>query len=331
MQRFNRILTLHDQPLYTNGILAGLQELGYIVRVEDLMPHHQEMHSSIIHQLIDDFKPDLVFNPGWCHDRINLEAMFEILKSKGIPHVYWASEDPTFHRQVSLPIANKSIFTFTTTEEYLPRYRRRGLKAELLQFGCNPSLHKKWPLDNRYVHDIVLVAHNYVFKEYSTWLPFRLRSNQVMVTPLVEQEYDLRVWGLWWNDLGAEVCIPYRFCGGTLDYQEMPKVYSSAKIVLGVQFDNSSRTQTSCRPFEALACGAFHLTICTPSLQRLFRNHRHLVWSNSAEETRELADYYLHHHAAREKIALAGQREVYRRHTYKQRASSMMSKLRQVY
>ncbi|MHB1126057.1 MAG: CgeB family protein [Bacillota bacterium] len=326
-----RILTLHDQHLYTYGILAGLQELGHIVRVEDLRTQPKENHPIIIRQLIDDFKPDLVFNPGWCHDRINMEAMFEILRIRGIPHIYWATEDPTFHKQVSMPIALKSAFTFTTTIEYLSRYRGRGLNAGFLQFGCNPHLHKKWPMDTKYAHDIVLVAHNYVMKEYRRWLSFRLHSNRIMVAPLIEREYDLKVWGLWWDDPLAEVCIPYRFCAGTLDYMEVPKVYSSANIVLGVQFDNTSRTQTSCRPFEVLACGAFHLTIGTPALRRLFRNHRHLVLSNSPEETREQVEYYLHHPAARDKIAQAGQREVYRRHTYRQQASSMMSQLRKIY
>ncbi len=319
-----RILTFHEHPIYTTGILAGLQEAGHEVKIKNLKNCPQEEHRKLMNHEINEFKPDFIFNPGWCHDRINLEAMFELLKAKGIPHIYWATEDPTFFDLATLPLARQSAFVFTTTIEYLSRYRELGINSNYLQFGFNPAFHKPWPAQPEYSADIILVANNYVMKGYTNWLPFRLESTKTIVEPLVNGNYDLKIWGLWWTDPSAEIIIPVRYYGGELDYNEMPKANSSAKIVLGSQFDNTSISQTSCRIFEVLACGAFHLTVYTPSTETLFSNHKHLVWSSSPEETKGLVDYYLNNDSARERIAKEGQEEVYRKHTYRQRADYMM-------
>ena len=319
-----RILTLHEHPIYTTGILAGLHEIGHVVKIKNLKKYPQKEHRKIINNEIDKFKPDFVFNPGWCHDRINLDAMFEVLKERGIPHIYWATEDPTFFDLATLPLAKQSAFVFTTTIEYLARYQELGINSNYLQFGFNPAFHKPWPVRTEYKADIILVANNYVLKEFTDWLPFRLESTKTIVVPLVNGNYNIKIWGLWWVDPLAEITIPEAYYGGKLDYYEMPKANSSAKIVLGTQFDNISTTQTSCRTFEVLGCRAFHLSVYTPAVEMFFSNHNHLVWSKSADETRELVDYYLVNDSARERIAQKGQEEVFRRHTYRQRADYMM-------
>lgn len=319
-----RILSFQEHPIYTSGIFTGLQDLGHEVRIKDLKNDPFEDHRKLIVNEINEFKPDFVFNPGWCHDRIHLDSMFDVLKEKGLAHIYWATEDPTFYELASLPLARRSDFVFTTTMELLPSYRRLGIPSEYLQFGVNPKLHKPWPKQTEYTADIILVAHNYVLKGYNEWLPFRLQSTKILVEPLTDGIYDIKIWGLWWTDPKALIVIPERFHGGELDYYEMPKANSSAKIVLGSQFDNTSKTQTSCRAFEVLGSRAFHLTIYTPATERLFQNHKHLVWSKSPEETKELVDYYLKNDFKREKIALQGQQEVYHKHTYRQRADYMM-------
>jgi spore maturation protein CgeB len=145
---------------------------------------------------------------------------------------------------------------------------------------------------------------------------------------VVEGGYDLRVWGLWWDDQTKPYHLPSRYTGGYLGHLDLPTVYSSADIVLGLHLDASSPTQTSIRTFEALGCGAFYLTEYTPAHERLFVNGEHLVWSKSAEETADLVAFYLPRPEARERIATAGLAEAYAKHTVTHRALEVREALR---
>ena len=87
----------------------------------------------------------------------------------------------------------------------------------------------------------------------------------------------------------------------------------------------TSQTQTSMRPFEALGCSGFHLSQYTPAMANIFGiENKYLALSNGAKETRELLDYYLEHDNERKAIALAGQKFVYTEHTYKRRVYDIL-------
>lgn len=86
----------------------------------------------------------------------------------------------------------------------------------------------------------------------------------------------------------------------------------------------------SMRTFEILGCGGFFLTQHTRAIEYMFKNHTHLVWSKSYEETVELMDYYLNNESERERIALNGQQFVYENHTYEKRASEIIKALKDV-
>lgn len=122
--------------------------------------------------------------------------------------------------------------------------------------------------------------------------------------------------------------MPKEFCGGDLQFEDLASIYAGAEIVLGIQLANSSRTQTSRRLFETLACGAFHLALDTKGTRKCFVSGKHLVLTKSAEETLESAKYYLNNPRERKRIAAAGQFEVYRCHTYPHRAMDFEAAVR---
>uniref|UniRef100_UPI00161ECBD7 glycosyltransferase family protein n=1 Tax=Anaerosolibacter carboniphilus TaxID=1417629 RepID=UPI00161ECBD7 len=62
----------------------------------------------------------------------------------------------------------------------------------------------------------------------------------------------------------------------------------------------------------------------------MFTNNFHLTCSYSHEDTVRLVDYFLKHEAERQAIAQNGQREVYSKHTYKERARQVL-KFMQLY
>lgn len=314
-----KVLFTGEAPLIKYGLMSGFEVLGHDVRFLHgdyrLFDKDANTQKTIFEKAVTEYEPDLVISEG--ASGVNIPVISEILKKNGIFHVYWAIEDPPHFNSISLPRARLCDFTFTTAVECIPKYKRNGLKAGLLLFACNPAYHRQVPPDKRFSHDIVLVASNY---------DCRYDEAKFMVRSLAERNYDLKVWGFWWDDPKRAINLidyPDKF-GGLLPYEQLPAVYSSAKIVLGMHCDDTSRTQTSMRTFEVLGCGAFYLTHYTKAHENLFSNGKHLVWSRSAAETVSYVDYYLRNQEERQKIALEGQKKVYTEHTYTDRAEHLL-------
>lgn len=316
-----RVLTVNERTYYVNlGILAAMRDHGYSVEVLPLGDYPRDQQRRVLESRLREFRPDYVLTPGWSVGIFDTEIFLSVMDSSVHTHVYWATEDPLFFSDVSMVFAPHSDYVFTTTEECVERYRAMGLRSSTLLFGCNPRLFRPVPPKPQYQHDIVLVANNY------TWFDedrnFRAKAINNVVRPLVERGYDISLWGCNWSTEECGMDLGPRW-GGFCDYLDTPHAYSSAKIVLGLQSVNTSRTQTSCRTFEVMGCGAFLLTCCTPSHEYLFENHKHLVWSDSPEATVELVNYYLSHDSERQAIAAAGRAEVLRRHTYEHRLDEL--------
>ena len=265
---------------------------------------------------IDEFNPDIVFNDGGTG---RMPKLFPLLEQRGIPHVYWAIEDPVSFDFLSLPFAQKSALVFTPCWESLADYRRHGISAHLLMFACNPSYHRTGTPDSRFNHDIVFSGNNYSYH------PARQKGIATVLQPLIDHGYDLQVYGNeWWLDPNQSYTIPPSYYGGYMANEDLPAVCATARIILGLHSVDTSRTMMSMRTFEILGCQGFYLTQWTPAIEEMFINHHHLVWSKSPEETLDLVNYYLQHPQLRQRIARQGQAEVYRKHTYQQRVREIM-------
>ncbi len=284
---------------------------------------------SSLNARVEKFKPDIIFSYGyWLFPEFDLcqfaAAINHLRETKGIRHIYWNMDDPPGFEQLSLPIIKTGCcdLALTTAEELILKYEQYGCSAALLMFGCWPSIHRRVLPLAQYKHDLVLIANNYNTKNGPK--NFRLRGVEDILKPVVENGCDIKVWGYWWGEKDTYYPLREDICGGFLMPGKEPQVYASTKIALGFQSVDNSRTMISCRVFEVLGCGAFHLTQYSPALETYFKNKVHLVWSESAAETEELVQYYLTHEREREKIALQGQAYVYRYHTFVDRARVTM-------
>lgn len=314
-----RVLCVNHLLYYINdGLFEAMKDKGYEVRILPLGNYPKDMQRGVLKDAIHELKPDYVFTPGWSQGIFETEMFIETIKQYKIPHVYWAAEDPIFLDEVSMVFAPHCDYIFTTSAECKKIYKNLGKDTSTLLFGCNPKIFRKTPPKPKYQHDIVIVANNYDW--FSEDKGFRRKAIQQIVAPLVHDGYDIKVFGYEsWIKAGDCFTIEDKYYGGYVNYHETPYIYSSGKIVLGIQSVNNSLTQTSVRTYEILGSGAFHLTCHTPSHENLFNNHEHLVWSNSPRETVELVDYYLKHNKEREEIAKRGQEEVLSKHTYAHR------------
>lgn len=166
--------------------------------------------------------------------------------------------------------------------------------------------------------------------------------------PAAEHEADIAFTGHFWGDAREAVhqldpaTLDARFAiyghgwdedpgfapywRGPVPYQELPRVYGSAKLVID---DSHPVTRVwdslNSRVFDATAAGALVLTNCTGGVAEQFGGR--LPSFSTPEELRALVDRYLGDDAARERLAAEMRAEVLARHDYRHRASTLVEAL----
>ncbi len=315
-----KVLFTNDPPLIKYGIAEGFKQIGHEVKVmqgdsERLWGQPIPEQIKRFRKGIQEFKPDFIFTEG--HPGFDSKSICETAVRCGIPHLYWAIEDPVctdLTIQTYVPYVD---YIFTTTIEKIPVYKALGKKAELLLFGCNPQFHRFTGVDLKCCYDIVLVANNY---------SSRYEEVKWFLMPLVEKGFNIKVWGIWWDDAARPVNLLKfpEIYGNVLPYEDLPKVYSSAKIILGVNCDDTSMTQTSMRPYEALACGGgLYLGHYTKAQENLFGEL--IFQTHNTQETVTAVNRILNlTESERKGIAQKAQDEVYQKHSYAIRAEQII-------
>lgn len=311
-----KFLFTNDAPLIKYGLAAGFRQTGHQVQIMygetgRLWGISPEEQFSRLTRAIEAFRPDALFTEG--HPQVEPDVICQTAQKFGVPHLYWAIEDPVCTGLTLATYAPRVDLIFTTTVECLPVYEKLGKKAQLLLFGCNPDIHRFLGVDEAYRHDLVLVASNY---------SSRYREAQWFVLPLVERGYDIKIWGIWWDDGTRPVHLLNhpRVYGGILPYELLPTVYSSSKIILGMNCDDSSKTQTSMRPYEALACGGgLYLSHYTKAQEYLFKQDIFQV-RNLHETLETVRQLLAMPDAKRTALTQKAQANVYRKHSYSRRA-----------
>lgn len=306
-----KVLCLNDSPLLTFGLASGFSEHDELRFLPVREPDWEEQ----LQQLLRFWRPDFAFADGVSISTVATNLLRRLL-IHDLPLVYWAIDDPPDWRRMSLPLSRRAALVLTPAEECITRYQRNQIKALYFHFACNPAFHHPHKAVERYQCDLLLVAN------YYTSYPQRKYGLEILLNPLFRSLYELKVYGneQWLNNTDHYV-LPQGVYQGYLPYAHLPLAYSSAKIILGLHSVIDSPTMMSMRTFEALACRAFFLTHWSQGIENMFKNHVHLVWSRSSDETLELVRFYLARDDLREKIARQGQAEVYRLHTYKQRVN----------
>jgi len=313
-----KILFIDVDPQYLLGLPSGFEKNGCKVKIlTDIVEEELE-------QLLEEYHPDLVVTAGWTkiHTDSKLKILGEMVEKYHLKHAYWATEDPRWTDQWSLPYikATKPEYIFTIERESVVFYQQLGFKAYYLPWACNPDFHQPTEPVETYKCDIALVATAGI-----TWSSYRRDSARILLKPLVERGYDVAIWGKRWDKLDPNIVgfdVDSRYLRGKLSYLETNHVYSSAKIVLGFQ---NVTTELTSRAYEIMGARGFLLVPATTAVLEKFKPGKHLVVTRSEDETLRQVDYYLNQEEKRKKIALRGQQKVYSYHnTYSDRAAQML-------
>lgn len=317
-----KILLLEDAPIFKYGFASAMIKKGIEVKYTSLCIDINKGNLYALQEEIEQFKPDAILNAGMCIMN-NLDKMFKIIKDYFIPYIYWAIEDPVYFTHVSLKNALAASMCMTTAVECIPKYKRYGIHAELMMFGCNKDFHYKGNINPKFEHDIIFIGNNY--KQHFS----RKKGIDIILKPLMQRGYDIKVYGNdWWFDTSQNFVLDEKYYGGYCAYEELPDAYATAKIALGVHSVANSNTMMSMRTFEIMGCGGFYLTQYTPAIQKCFLNEKHLIWSENPYDTLRMVERYLNNEDGRERIALEGQKECYLKHDYDKKVDIFVYELK---
>lgn len=319
-----KVLFLESDPMWIYGLPNGFRDLGYEVKVSG------ELNKNNIWEIIESFKPELIISMGWTKENTGnkVEWIKKAVKKNKIPHIYWATEDPTHTFTFTLPLIKKMQpdFIFTICKERVNYYREIGIKADYLDFGYHPKINYYTGVDEKYKCSIAVVANGYANNLRKYPKHYRIESIKTLVVPLIEQNIRVDFWGRGWEETASmfNIKIPKEWIHGYLDFIDTSKVYSSADIVLGLQ---NHKTQLTQRTYEILASKGFLLTSDTEVIRKLFLPNKDLVVASTPDDTIKLILKYLNNKNERDKIIKSGYKSV-QAHSYKSRAEYMLEKLK---
>jgi hypothetical protein len=295
---------LYPCQLFEHGFVPGLRQAGINA---DYIP--TKITGKALKLYIDGKRPDyFAFLGGWLPE---YEELCAVAHAHGIGLIYWATEDPCAFRETLPTCVRHADIVLSTAMECVEQYRIMGKRAGLLTFGCNPDYHAPGTVRFDYVVDWAAPCSFYAGHAC------RRRGFESIIRPCVESPYSGFVSGHNWFLPEANTYFTARDIRRPwIPCAEMPDLYSSVKINIGLQCDDTSTTQSSMRPYEVLSCGGFLLCQRTPALEQGFTEYEHLVLSDNAEHTRDLLDYFLQHEDDRLAIAQAGQAFVREHYSY---------------
>ncbi|MBP1989184.1 CgeB family protein [Paenibacillus eucommiae] len=318
-----RILFLERGKLWSYGLPDGFRELGHMVRMSG------PVTSSNVAKHLNVFKPDLLISVGWGpdHTRPKQQLVRKLATQYKIPLVYWSTEDPNFTQAFTIPLLQtmNPDFVFTISSKTAARFRKMGYRSAHLDFAYHRNVHQSTKPIAKYRSDIAVVANAYpdVLRKYP--LLFRRKALEILIRPLLKHGLRIDFYGRDWHRmapfLGA--AIPKKWLHGPIAYKDAHKVYSSAKIILGLQNYKDMVTQ---RTYEVLGSRGFMLTCDTPAIHRLLKPGREIAVSSTPQQTVLKVRYYLENQQAREEIQKQGRKAIDPHH-YKNRAQTMLSTL----
>lgn len=214
-------------------------------------------------------------------------------------------------------------FDFFTTPDYFGerKYELLGFKNSIhFPFGCNENIYHKINIEKEY--DLSFVG---------AWHPHR----EWLINRLKKCGFSVKVAGYGWP-------------GGTVDHQEMVKIFNKSCINLNlsnsINWDvryltsslrgivNTFRSpknseQIKARHFEINGCGGFQLTYYVEGLEKYYEIGKELDVYLNADDLEKKVSFYLRNQDLIEEISSAGLNRTLRDHLFKDRFNNLFAKM----
>lgn len=122
----------------------------------------------------------------------------------------------------------------------------------------------------------------------------------------------------------------YPWGNQNFDGRLVANTYTMSKIGLNIASGGvfAKELQFSSRVYQVMGCGAMLLCEKVKGMERLFEDGKHLVMYEGVKDLVEKALYYSEHHEERERIARAGQQEIFAKHLISIRVSQFLEEFK---
>lgn len=277
-------------------------------------------------RLASEARPDLMLVMNGLHVfPENHLQMASQVRELGVRTAIWFADDPYF-TDFTPQIAAVYDDVFTHELSCLELYRQMGsTRVHYLPLAASISAYRPAPVEMAYHSDICFIGNGFPNRIhfFNRITPYLLRRKVVIM-------------GALWDRLDRFTTLSKRIRLDWTPVDETVKYYNGAKIVINLHrgavdpvYSKNARQiegrSINPRTFEIAACGAFQMTDLREDLPLYFVPGSEIVTYASPEEFMELADYYLHHEAERNRIAVKGLARTLREHTFYHRLHQMFS------
>jgi hypothetical protein len=194
---------------------------------------------------------------------------------------------------------------------FVERFRREGLRAQLLQHAFEPSL-----LDRLEPPPPLEAVAAFIGSVGA------LHTRRMELLEFLSRRVPLECWSSG-DSFAAGSSLRDRTHPPVWGY-EMYRRLQRSKIALNIHVDATGNHAGNLRLFEATGVGALLVTDMKDNLNDIFEVGREVVAYRSPEECARLIQYYLEHEGERRTIARAGQQRTLRDHTYRQRMQQLV-------
>jgi spore maturation protein CgeB len=294
--------------------VAAFQRMGHEVGVFDsgdrsLHEDFADLNVALLER-VASWQPDVIF----CvlmHYEVWSETLDLIRAKSPVVVVNWGTDDSWKFAQASRFFAAHVDLHVSTDREAVQAAPSQRLQNVFLSQWATSAAASTDPCPSQSCrYDVSFVGSMYGYR--AEWIA-TLRASGIAVS-----------------------CFGHGTENGVVGAAEIPDIYRTSRISLnfsgagqntgGVgRFDGR---QIKARTFEVPGAGGFLLTEAAPGLERYFTIGREIATFASPRELVERVRYYLDHPGERDVIARAGHARAIAEHTYEQRISEILERLR---
>jgi len=290
--RKKRILYI-DHFSYTNTSAYWLKAFKKFGKVKTF---EIKENKDLFKEITMNFKPDHIHLGGSVKNGIiPPDSLSDIKKETEctISAIYGDASYSVYHSELSKIVD----YIYLTNKTHIKMNKEKGLKNfKYLPCPTDPEIFKSYKLPKLY--DVIFIGNNY-------------QTSRLPLLKKLSELFDLKVFGFGWKGTDLDF-------GKPVFGRDFSKACSRSKISIGIIDDNwvDLEAYFSNRLINTLATGCFFISRYTPGMEKVFTNNKHLMEYTEEKELIKLIKYYLANEKEREKIALAGQKEVYKKYTY---------------
>ena len=219
------------------------------------------------------------------------------------------------------------------SKKLLELHKSMGYDGAFIPTAVDDEYMKPMPKNKKYEYDVAYVGN-------------AIKGRRTIKYVYPAKNFNFGLYGNWMQYSTLQDCLSYRgfflryfvnkyrrvfkkISKGQIPYEDLPVLYSSAKIILNCTFqDNVDWDVITGRTYDVLACNGFLITDVVPSAQEKFKDY--IIFTSGGRDLKEKIKYYLEHEDERKKIASQGREKVLQEDTFKHRALDMLNYFKRI-